>query len=144
MSTWQLSFSPKKKRKRKKNESGGLTDWIVGFLISFLPICILGVLFETEDCLFDAVFDNCDILFICVSLGVSALFELSKSPREGSNSKRGLLMIDIIAAAMVYMLAEVCERSGKPLRIETSCLAVFFLITTFIMGISIFCGKEKK
>lgn len=121
-----------------------LIDWLICFGISVLPIILLGIFVDAKESIWDAILSNGDMLFVCVSLASSALFEISCHKGKKWQILRGFLLIDIIASCFLYIMVEFSIKKNIALNHPIRYATIGAMVFTLVVGVISFILSSKE
>ncbi|MGM9659512.1 MAG: hypothetical protein ACI3WQ_02825 [Faecousia sp.] len=125
-----------------KARNQGFPSWIIGLLVSLSPLAVIH--FEESlngGDMFLAFFSDVDIFFICVSMLVSASFEVI-SKRKNKVLLNGVLLLCIVFFALFYsQFHGTTLNNGAAFSI--AIVTIISLVVTFLLGIIIFFSKGR-
>lgn len=137
-------------RGRNKN----FQNWIFGFVFVILPLVIIAFLkSQTSEqsglcaigVFFDSFFSDYEILYICVTLILPAMFEMytTQSSGRGKAMLFNFLSLDLVSCCFLYgILKWNAELESAP-NISVNLINVIVICVTFFLGRAAFIkGKE--
>ena len=109
-SAMDVSFDTGNSRHERPENRRALFIWVMGAAISLAPLFVISFVNSLNDdagfslgTVFSSVFSNKEVLFICVTLLSSAMFEVT-SQRKNRYIVFSLLLLSLICFALLYVL----------------------------------------
>jgi len=143
MSAYDIDFG-KTSRAEVKTTWNALIDWCLCFVISVSPIVLIAFFVANTTTPWEYIWNSSDLLFVCVSLALSALFEANLHRGEKWELLRGLLLADIVVACFVYIMAEYSTIVNSPMKISTKHVTIFMVSYTLAVGVTSFILSRKE